>query len=283
MYTITQVNTLVKSILGIDATDFKMINRKMYFVDTATGKATLNTAMPDNNTRLSSIIGSADSFTSNADGSLSFYSTLMHGSGSARKKYKRVTTLGLVGTNIVLESYMELFDVLISANLSKNTGAIAQARVQFGLPVADLADVIHAMSTAKSTFIFDPYEFNDENLKVLISVTAGSKPNRSKISGTLIRNGVAINAEKMRWEVWPGEAPFGVPNTTSNRNASAQFPTEPSFEITTDLRDRQAYPIMGQGEVRLVCMATTSETDGDKVQVMKEEIITLSSSVFKYF
>lgn len=271
MYTAKQTNTYISSVLGIDPVDYKCISRDMYFVDTKSGKATYNSALPSTNERINmSLNTNFDSITTNVDGSITLKRTMKY----SGKNYQIVTTLtNIGGTKIEISNYMQLFDILISQNQNVNLNSISQARSRFNMITEPIEDVIHAMSTAKSIYTYDPYEFNSENLFVQIVTSPGTRQGRIKISGKLIKNGVETSAEKMRWEVWPGSAPQGLENNTSNRNASAQFPTSDEFEITTDLRDRTAYPIMGNGQIRVVCMATTSETDGDKVQVMAEKII----------
>lgn len=282
MYTASQALAYIKTAMGINPIDYKCTIREMYFVDTRTGKATFNNALPSANERINMTLNTSfDSVVTNPDGSVTLKRTMKY----SGKNYHIVTTLTNVGgMKIRFSNYMQLFDQLISANQNTNLAAISQARTKFNMAGDTTEDVIHQMATATSTYNFDPYEFAPGELTIQILTSPGTKPNRLKLTGTLLKNGEAIAHDKMRWEVWPGTAPTGLPNTTSNRNASAQFPTSQSFEITTDLRDRQAYPIMGAGEIRVVCMASTKESDGDVVQVLVEKIITSPIlQTFNYF
>lgn len=282
MYTASQALAYIKTAMGINPVDYKCTIREMYFVDTRKGKATFNNALPSANERINMTLNTSfDSVVTNPDGSVTLKRTMKY----SGKNYQIVTTLTNVGgMKIRISNYMQLFDQLISANQNTNLAAISQARTKFNMAGDTTEDVIHQMATATSTYNFDPYEFAPGELTIQILTSPGTKPNRLKLTGTLLKNGEAIAHDKMRWEVWPGTAPTGLPNTTSNRNASAQFPTSQSFEITTDLRDRQAYPIMGAGEIRVVCMASTKESDGDVVQVLVEKIITSPIlQTFNYF
>lgn len=282
MYTASQALAYIKTAMGINPVDYKCTIREMYFVDTRKGKATFNNALPSANERINMTLNTSfDSVVTNPDGSVTLKRTMKY----SGKNYQIVTTLTNVGgMKIRISNYMQLFDQLISANQNTNLAAISQARTKFNMADDTTEDVIHQMATATSTYNFDPYEFAPGELTIQILTSPGTKPNRLKLTGTLLKNGEAIAHDKMRWEVWPGTAPTGLPNTTSNRNASAQFPTSQSFEITTDLRDRQAYPIMGAGEIRVVCMASTKESDGDVVQVLVEKIITSPIlQTFNYF
>jgi len=278
--TAQQVFTVIKNQFGIELIDYKCTSREMYFVDTKTGRATYNNALPSANERLNMSLNTT--FTScvvNIDGSVTLERSMRY----SGKNYKIRTILDYGDGHITMSNYMELFAVLIAQKESTNTASINQARTKFNMPNDPVVDVIQAMSTAVSIYSFDPYQYAPGELDIKISVLEGTKQGRVKIKGELTRNGQVVPHEKIRWEVWPGIAPQGVPNTTTNRNVSAQFPTSPEFEITTDLRDRKAYPIMGGGEVRFVCMATTSESDGDKVQVLVEKIVSLPFAVYNYF
>ncbi|MBL0317124.1 MAG: hypothetical protein IPP69_15705 [Flavobacteriales bacterium] len=279
MYTTKQALAYIQTAMGINPIDYKCTMREMFFVDTKTGKATFNNALPSADERINMTLNTSwDSIVTNTDGSVTLRRTMKY----SGKNYQVVTTLTNVGgMKIRISNYMQLFDQLISANQNTNLASISQARTKFNMAGDTIEDVIHTMATATSTYNFDPYEFASGELTIQIMTSPGTKAGRLKLTGTLHRNGSPITHDKMRWEVWPGTAPTGLPNTTSNRNASAQFPTSNSFEITTDLRDRTAYPIMGSGEIRVVCMASTKESDGDVVQVLAEKII--SSPVLQTF
>lgn len=290
MYTSKQAAALVLAALGVNLIDWKEVNREMYFVDTTTGKANFNGGIdkPSAPGRLDGFLNTTfNDVVVNPDGSVSLHWTIDYTlKGEKRAKFKMVSTLALIDGKIERRNYNELFDVLIARNETLNASAIADARSRYGMASDTVADVIHEMATMRHTFVFDPFQFNGEDLKIVLSMEKSTN-GRARISARLLKYGIEIEPEKIRFEVWPGEAPHGLANTVQNRNPSAQFPTgKKSFEITTDLRDRQAWPIMGAGTIRVVCLAHTREDDGDIVTLLESATFDANAyglGSFNYF
>jgi hypothetical protein len=85
---------------------------------------------------------------------------------------------------------------------------------------------------------------------------------------------VEIQASKVRWQVYPTDVAFA---------ASAQFPTQNEFTITNDLTNREDFAVMAANSVKITCMPTTHEDDGDLVSIQKEAVYSLGFTPKQYF
>lgn len=285
MYTATQTQNIFTQVFGQKMIDWKQATRTMYFVDVLKKTASLNTtSTPD---RLNGLFNTTFKSVSVAeDGSMQAEWIMAYTLSGKRANYRCVSTLFMEDGVLHRTNYMELYDVILNLNHAGNTAAIEQARKLFNLAAdASVPDVIREMATARSTFKFDPYQYAPGDLVVDIA-TAPVSNGRVKVSAKLLKLGAEVAPDKIRWEVWPGQAPNGLPDTISNRNASAQFPSgTKDFLLTTDLRDREAWQIMGAGSVRIVCLCTTKEDDGDPITIREEVEVPMGANLlqFNYF
>jgi hypothetical protein len=264
MYTKEQAYAIIKSAIGQDPKYLEQLDRVGYTFNPTTKLAQSLNEGANNNTLAGYLSGTFETVTTNESGIVVLVMNASYGT------YKYSITYTIL-PNYTMAQHSGLFVKQFTDNLVaiKNSGIFAKAQAECGLTTDE--EVIHYMATMTSTYKLDIPQINPADYTVSISHTPTN--NGSVLfSCSLLKNGQEESFDSVRWEVWPQGVPQGVPNTKSNRDASSQFPTGDSFELTTNISKRDAYQVLSPN-VKINCAITLVEDDGDNV-VIKGSVTT---------
>jgi hypothetical protein len=164
---------------------------------------------------------------------------------------------------------------LLNKTLYEQNKTIEQARNMYGLPINSTSeDVITAMATQEWKLRYDPPQYAEGDVVATLAVHK-QNPNTATVALSVTKQNAAIEVVRTHIEVWPTTTVLGLPPTVANSNCGAQFPWEDSFVITTELRNRAAYQMLGGAPYKIKAWATVRETDGDDYSVYTETLVDI--------
>jgi hypothetical protein len=206
-------------------------------------------------------------------------SVAWHTVNSVRKPY--TSTMQIVWTQ---QGAMEVtnlngyLDAMFLANKAayESNKTISNARNRLGMATTTTTEeVIRAMATAKWLMRYDPPQYAAGDVVATLVVNQPN-PSQADVALQVEFENEAIEVVRTHIEVWPTTPVPGLPDNASNRNVGAQFPYYANtFSITTDLRNRAAYSMLGGGPYRIKAWATVRENDGDDYGVFTETLVGL--------
>jgi hypothetical protein len=167
---------------------------------------------------------------------------------------------------------------LTNKQLYVANGTIEAARLNFTMPSTATADeVIKAMATQTWKMRFDKPELNSTNTSIDIIVENISE-DTCEVKLSTIVNGEIYLTPRNHIEVWPTTPVLGLPSNASNDKCGAQFPYGRQFILSTNLRNREAYQMLGGGPYKVRVWSTVKRANGDSYSIYAEKIIPLKDT-----